>query len=206
MVPKALRPSLDKLRTIPDSTLQKLMSALESTPFAVPSVQELSANDTSELKEAVLELYRVREYFDTEVPEFAAEIAASLQEAVSFPVAEVAAFKDRLTKILLVTPLGIASKSESLKVEYERRFCTARILTDVRPVYVGSPSSRPSAMMITHTLRITFHDDTGELREVYITMGDNDLVTLRELVDRAEEKTKSLQSVFATTNIPIVTP
>src|ERR1035437_5877099 len=206
MVPKALRPSLDKLRTIPDSTLQKLMSALESTPFAVPSVQELSANDTSELKEAVLELYRVREYFDTEVPEFAAEIAASLQEAVSFPVAEVAAFKDRLTKILLVTPLGIASKSESLKVEYERRFCTARILTDVRPVYVGSPSSRPSAMMITHTLRITFHDDTGELREVSITMGDNDLVTLRELVDRAEEKTKSLQSVFATTNIPIVTP
>jgi hypothetical protein len=44
------------------------------------------------------------------------------------------------------------------------------------------------------------------MRETYITMEDVDLVTLRELVDRAEEKAKSLQSLFASANVPVVEP
>lgn len=205
-IPEAQQPLLNKLRTLPDLTFQELVSALGRSPFIVPSVQGLSASDTSELRSAVLELYDVRDYFDETVPEFTEGIATGLREAIDFPATELAAFRDRLTKVLAITPLRVASKSRSLKVEYERRFCSARILTDTRPVYVDSPSSLPDAMMITHTLRITFHDDTGTLREVYITMDDDDLVTLRELIDRAEKKTKSLQSVFSTANIQIATP
>jgi hypothetical protein len=158
------------------------------------------------VKDAIMELHRVREYFDAAAPKFAADIAIALQEVVEFPVAEVPAFEERLAGLLAISPLAVASKAEILKTEYERRFCTARILTDARPVYVESPSSLPKAMMITHTLRITFHDDTGEMRETYITMEDVDLVTLRELVDRAEEKAKSLQSLFASANVPVVEP
>ena len=57
-----------------------------------------------------------------------------------------------------------------------------------------------------HNLRITFHDDTGEMREVYITMDDDDLMTLRGLVDRAEAKSKSLLSFFTTANLKVVSP
>jgi elongation factor P hydroxylase len=185
--------------------LQELVSAWERSSSSVPSVQGLSSNDASEIKEAVMELYRVREYFDENVPEFAASITAALQESLNFPATEAQAFEDRLKRLLTITTLGVASRAAILKREYERKFCTARILTDARPVYVDSPSSPPSAMMIMHNLRITFHDDTGEMREVYIAMDDDDLMTLRGLVDRAEEKTKSLQSVFATANIPVVT-
>lgn len=205
-IPKAQRPALNKLRTISDATLQEFASQLEQRPFTVPEVQGLSSNEASELKDAVAELYRVREYFDTEVPEFAAGIADSLRVVCPFPEEELAAFRQRLVKIMTVPALGVASKSESLKVEYERRFCTARILTDARPVYVQAPPAKPAAMMIAHTFRITFHDDTGELREIYITMDDDDLTTIRELVDRAELKTQSLQSVFEAANIPIVAP
>lgn len=169
-------------------------------------VEGLTASDVSELREVVLELYRVREYFDEKVPEFVTGIAVALQKDSEFPATEVPAFEDRLTKLLTLLPLGIAAKTASLRTEYERRFCTARILTDARPVYVESPSSRPEAMMITHTLRITFHDDTGELREVYVTMDDGDLITLRGLVDRAEAKTKSLRAVLDAANIQVVAP
>jgi len=54
--------------------------------------------------------------------------------------------------------------------------------------------------------QITYHDDTGEMREVYIAMDDDDLITLRGLVDRAEEKVNSLRAAFATANIEVVTP
>jgi hypothetical protein len=126
--------------------------------------------------------------------------------SLEFRSAEVPAFEGRLIGLLTIAPLGIASKATILKTEYERRFCTARILTDARPVYINAPSGPPGAMMIMHNLRITFHDDTGEMREVYITMDDADLTTLRGLLERAEEKTGSLQSVFAAANIPVVAP
>jgi hypothetical protein len=61
-------------------------------------------------------------------------------------------------------------------------------------------------MMIMHNLRITYHDDTGEMREMYFTMDGDDLTTLKGLVDRAEEKTQSLQSLFEAENIHVVAP
>jgi hypothetical protein len=205
-IPKPQRPSLNKVRTVQESILQELISAWEKSPFSTPSVQGISSGDASDIKDAVMELYRVREYFDEGVPEFAAGIAAALQETVEFPVAELPAFEERLARLLTISPLTIASKATILKTEYERKFCTARILTDARPVYLDSPSSAPSAMMIMHNLRITYHDDTGEMREVYIAMDDDDLITLRGLVDRAEEKVNSLRAAFATANIEVVTP
>lgn len=205
-IPEPQQRPLEKLRTIPDSALQALNSALEQSPFADPIIPGLSAGDASELKDAVLQLYRVRGFFDQEVPDFAAGIAAGLQEATGFPVAELAPFRDRLARVLTIKPLAIAVKAMSLKTEYERRFCNARILTDARPIYIDKPSIQPDAVMISHTLRITFHDDTGAMRETYITMDDDDLMTLQGLVNRAEEKAKSLLSVFAAANVQTVIP
>ena len=205
-IPKPQRPLLNKLRTVPDSVFHELVSVWELSPLGAPAVEGLSVSDVSDLREAALELYRVREYDDEKIPEFAAGIAIALQEALEFPSSEVPAFEERLVKVLSITPLGIAAKAQSLSTEYERRFCSARILTDARPVYVGGPSSRPEAMMITNTLRITFHDDTGEMREVYVTMDDDDLITLRGLIDRAEAKSESLRAVFADAKIPTVLP
>lgn len=205
-IPQPQRAPLNKLRTLPDSAVQALLSDWEKPTDNPPSVGELTRDDISEIKDAVLELHRVRDFFTMEIPEFAENIARGLSSTAKFPQSEVPSFQARLELLLANRALSIAAKAESLKQEYERRFCTARILTDARPIYVGSPSVSPDAVMITHTARITFHDDTGTLREVYITMDDDDLVTLRELIERAEEKTRSLRSVFTTANVQIVAP
>jgi len=203
-IPKSQRPSLDKLRTIPEPILQRLISAWTRSANSVSSVEGISDAEASELTIALLELFRVREYFDEKIPEFASGVATALQRDLKFPTDQIPAFEDRIARLLAVTPIAISAKTTSLGMEYERRFCTARILTDARPVFVESPSSRPEAMIITHTLRLTFHDDTDEMREVYLTLNSKDLITLRELVDRAEEKTKSLTSLFAASNVPVV--
>lgn len=205
-VPKEHQPGLNKIRTIPEESLRALVSALELFPSDVPSIQGLSFDDAEEIHEAVMELYRVREFFAKEVPEFVSGIAESMQEEEAFPATELPAFKERLTRLLTMDSVSVAAKAEYLKLEYERRFCTARILTDARPIYGADPSKAPSAAMIMHTLRISYHDDTSQLREVYIAMDNDDVTTLRDLLIRAEAKAKSLESVFTAAKVKVVTP
>jgi hypothetical protein len=205
-IPKDQKVSLNKLRILPEPVWREFIFGLERAPFSVPSPHGLSPIDASELKDSALELFRVREYFDEKLPDFAAGVAESLQKNLGFPIDEVPAFEERIATLLAITPIAIASKAALLKLEYERKFCTARILTDARPIYIDSPSSPPGAMMIMHNLRITYHDDTGEMREMYFTMDGDDLTTLKGLVDRAEEKTQSLQSLFEAENIHVVAP
>lgn len=186
--------------------MRALVSAFELSPDGGSSEQGLSSKETEAIREVVLELYRVREFFGMEAPEFASEIAQAVQEVQPFPADELPSFRDRLTRLLTIESVNIAVKAASLKLEYERRFCTARILTDARPVYAVDPSRPPSAAMIMHTLRISYHDDTSELREVYIAMDRDDMTTLRDLLDRAEEKASSLESLLAEAGVRIVAP
>lgn len=203
-IPDPERVRLNNLRQLPDSVLEPFISALEESPDEVPEIGGLSRENAAEIKEAVLDLYRVREFFDAELVEFSQGIAEGLQEAVGFPESEVPQLAARIQRLLTLTPLGLAAKAQSLKLEYERRLCSARILTDARPVYVYSPAGRPEAVIITHTLRITYHDDTSAMREIYIQMDPGDLAELRKVLDRAEAKAKSFESVFAAANVPVL--
>ncbi|MGO8760115.1 MAG: hypothetical protein ACLQG3_18520 [Terracidiphilus sp.] len=205
-IPEAQQPPLNLLRTISDAAFSELASGLEQSPDDLPRIDGIPEGDASSVKDAVMELYRVREFFEEDLDDFVPEIAVALREAVKFPIEETDQFQDRLKKVLSIGTLGIAAKAASLKLEFERRFCSARIVTDARPVYLGSPSKPPSAVMVTHTLRVSFHDNTSELREIYISLDDDDLITLRQLIDRAEAKAHSLRSVFDAARIKIVVP
>jgi hypothetical protein len=205
-IPKEHQPLLNKLRTLPEETFQAFVAALEQSPKFVPSVQRLSADEAESIHELVMTLYRVREFFDTEVPEFVSDIAVGLRELEDFPATELPALERRLTKLLTIDSVSMALKAESLSMEYERRFCSARMLTDARPIYGADPSKPPAAGMITHTLRISYHDNTPQLREFYITMDGDDVAILRTILDRADVKAKSLGSVFASAKVKIVAP
>jgi hypothetical protein len=205
-VPKEHQPILNKIRMMPEESLRSLVSAFERSPEGVASVQGLSSDEAEGIRQVVMELYRVREFFDMGVSEFVSDIATDLQEVEAFPVAELPALKERLTKLLAIESVSIASKAASLKVEYERRFCSARMLTDARPIYGVDPSKPPAAGMITHTLRISYHDNTSQLREFYVALDGDDIATLRSVLDRADVKAKSLESIFATAKVKIVAP
>jgi hypothetical protein len=205
-IPKDHQPILSKIRTLPEEAVMAFVTALGNFPEAVPSVRGLSTEDAEAIQEVVMELYRVREFLDMGVQEFVLDIAAALQEVEPYPAVELRTFVERLTMLLSIESVTIASKAASLKVEYERRFCSARVLTDARPIYGVDPSKMPAAGMITHTLRISYHDNTSQLREFYITMDSDNITTLREVLDRADVKAKSLESVFAAAKVRIIAP
>jgi hypothetical protein len=92
-----------------------------------------------------------------------------------------------------------------LRDDHERVFYHARILTDARPVYGTDPSSTPSAVVISHTLKLSFSKDDG-FGDFYIVLDRDDIEYLQDLIERAQQKEESLKKIFETVNVPIVEP
>lgn len=200
-IPPEQLPALQKIRTMPAKSLEAFATALSASPKTA-AIPDLSPDDSESIRKTLKELYNVRSYFDVELPEFVADIVDALQG--SFPVEQADAFRDSLAKLLAINSLDVEAKAFSLKGEYEHTFCTGRILTDARPIYGIDPSDTPAAMMIIHTLRISYHDESSRLREIYIAMDSDDITTLRETLDRADVKSNSLKSVFTAANIKVI--
>lgn len=201
-IPKEQRPLLNRIRTISEDSFNALVGLLEGK--IAPSFTGTERHELEELKDLVTELYSVRAYFHMTVEQFAAATATALQETEAFHSDQVGAFKQRLQRLLTIPSVSISQKAESLKAEYEHIFSTARILTDARPVYSADLSKPPTAALIIHTLRVSYLDETSRNREIYFAMDDDDIAMLRELLDRAKSKSKSLESVFSAANIPVM--
>jgi hypothetical protein len=81
-----------------------------------------------------------------------------------------------------------------LQSDVERAFCDARILTDLRPIFGGEVDA-PKAMIIVHTLKLSYHDAaTGKHEELFVAIDDEDIEKLKRILERAERKAKSLVS------------
>jgi hypothetical protein len=57
-----------------------------------------------------------------------------------------------LTLLIPYLPLRVSAKAKLLHTEYEHSFCSARILTDIRPVYDNGVKGPTSSAIIMHTL------------------------------------------------------
>jgi len=204
-VPKNDRLALAILRELPEDAFNQLLAELERSPTAVPKLSNLSADDTESVFDVITSLYRVR----GEVPneEFIEDLCESLFEHNDLPRAAEPAFRERLARVLDIEALSIAGKAIALHAEYDNLFCSARILTDARPVYGKNPSDPPEAMIINHTLKLDYHTGaSGHIAEFYIALGSQDIQELQQILLRAEEKAKSLGAVIAKANIRVIDP
>jgi hypothetical protein len=193
------------LRELPEDTFNQLLAELERSPTSVPKVSNLSADDAESVFDVITSLYRVR----GEVPneKFIEDVCESLSEHNDLPRSAEPAFRERLARVLDIEALSIAGKAVALHTEYDNVFCSARILTDARPVYGNNPSDPPEAMIINHTLKLDYHTGaSGHIAEFYIALGSHDLQELHDVLLRAEEKAKSLGIVIAKANVRIIDP
>jgi len=141
----------------------------------------------------------------------AAELAAAISEGVSaipkpvaeFSEAKIGIFKQRLTSLLsLDGTLGIMAKGAVLSKEHERIFCGSRIFTDVRPVFLGSPDA-VAASIIVHNLQLAFHDGaSGEHKEIYVALDDDDLIQLKGTIERAQKKSVAVKAMLKGSKSP----
>jgi hypothetical protein len=83
--------------------------------------------------------------------------------------------------------------------EEERIFYSARILTDIRPIF-NEAGNLIEAAVIVHNLKIHFGEN-GDETDFYVALDTSDIQALREVLDRADEKAKQLQSLLQRSQI-----
>jgi hypothetical protein len=107
-----------------------------------------------------------------------------------------------LRELMAIRSLRIALKAHDLMTEHQRVFSAARIFTDVRPVFGDDPRAPPVGSVIFETLKIEFFTESLSRAAFYVALDRLDLESLKEVVDRALEKTTALRKDMLSRGIP----
>ena len=180
-----------------DALIKEISPKAESFPFAKREA----------LGALLVSLNASRAHGDTPVPKFVNEVLRSIERAtppIDLSGDKRSRAKDRITKLLALEPLSAATKAIHLQHDFERLLTHSRILTDARPVYGQDPSGKPLAMIITHTLKLTYSKGDDSTTDLYLALDSEDIADLKQVLNRAETKAKSLAKTFVIADIPVL--
>ncbi len=99
--------------------------------------------------------------------------------------------------------LGISAKANEILQEHEHVFRSARILTDIRPVFGEDPKKDPNEAVLVHMLKIMYtHGDFH--KEFFVALDSNDVDVLSHITTRAREKDQSIRSLLRKKQIHLI--
>jgi hypothetical protein len=215
-IPKAYRAGFAKIKELSPSDVEEIKASLAKVSAtgtaglknlisaATRDVHTVKQEDIEDVIKALYSLYVFRVDAETPLSGFVSELTgamlASGEKTLELPEGKKAEFEDKMTKLLSLDTVAIASKVEHLKFDYPNTFHDARILSDIRPIF-GKPNERPIGAAITHTLKIVYHVE-DEHKELYVTLDAEDLEKMKRILERAETKVSSLRSLLKVANLP----
>ena len=208
-IPESDRNALVVLRDLLPDTFSQLLLEIERSPESIPDVAGVSHKDAKQLMDVLNDMHRIRAFSEVEIDRFVSDICEALREHDELKESDEPKLRERLVRVLEIETLAIDAKASILQTEHEHRFCSARILTDARPVYGQSQSASdpPPAMIVTHTLKVSYHEGPrGSLNDIYFSLGSKDLAELLSLMHRAQDKAKSLPKTFDTSKTRLIDP
>jgi hypothetical protein len=103
-----------------------------------------------------------------------------------------AVFGERLNALLAQPTVASLAKAMSVHYETANTFHTARVVSDLRPIFGDDPQSGPAGAMVMHTLRIDYLATDG-LEGFFVSMTRDELAELAAAVARAQQKDEALR-------------
>lgn len=213
-IPQRYIPAMNKIRNLSDSAVQELVQGLDSSSITseakklyehiAPQVPSVPIDDLKAIVDLIYSLYQVREFSNLKKSSFLNELIEGVRECAEPKVSEneVPSLRDRFQRLLSIETLNIISKAINLQRDGERLYCEAAILSDVRPVFGEDVESKPVAAVITHTLKLTYHEIGGKHREFLVTLDEEDLHKLKSVIERARLKAETLDKLLKDSGIP----
>jgi len=220
-IPKSQKPGLQKLIGLSPPLMESLIAAIAKMP-PTTSLYDAAAvvsdniavdfDDLYNILSVVVGIHRASADAGVSTDEFLSDLFDALR-AEDDPKLRPAGgeweqLRSDLERILESgESLSITSKASELLSENERRFCpeNCRVLSDIRPIFLGAPSGSPAASVIQHVLKIAYHEGDN-LKEFFVTLDASDIRTLQDHLHRAIVKEDSLRSLMEEKGIQVVGP
>jgi hypothetical protein len=214
-IPDRFQLGLSKIKQLSNEMVDSLVGALSTAPrtskfselksHVLLNIKGIEPDDIEEIVATLYSLYLARTDEEMPVGKFVSQLSramrASERKDLIVSPEERPSFDEKLIKLLSVEPILIISKSDTLKSEFEKTFCDARIISDIRPVF-AKPEERPITALVIHTLKIEFHGPAGRHDWFYIALDDDDLAKLKKLIERATVKSVGLKALLRESGIP----
>jgi len=113
-------------------------------------------------------------------------------------------FAKRLDRILQSKVFEVTGKAMGVLSDNQNLFCSARTLSEIRPVFVDRGLD-PQAAVIVHQMKLVYHTGPrGERSEIFIAFERGDLNLLKEVVDRAIAKHEKLAAMVSKLDVPLL--
>jgi hypothetical protein len=206
-IPESELPRIEWLAELTDDDFEKLIKVLGETQPKVKlgqfskevskRLEFIPSDKLSEFLTTIFAIHRLKERYRTSTKEFATSLGESARSQLAEKNTLVDAVKlsSRFDLLFNLVSVGVTAKALDVLREHERVFCDARILTDMRPVFLDDGNSSPAAMIV-HQLQLSFHKGEDHT-EMYFALDAGDLENLIVVIERAKRKPKVLEKVIA---------
>jgi hypothetical protein len=212
-IPKEDAGSITAIQTLSHASMEKFISALTTAPLTsnpdemvthiakrVPSIPK---DQLTRMLGTIYTLYHIRELAGVEHSQFLDDLMEAIQQSPTLQLSqkETPKLRSLLERLLNIDSLNMVAKAGRLQRDGERLFCTAKILSDIRPVFSSDPAGRPIGAVLTHTLKVGYHDGK-EHREFHVVLDSSDLDQFGDTIQRAQAKDKSLRGLLRSIDLP----
>lgn len=192
-----------RLAELNDEQVESLARTLSSAPVLIsrdallekiPQVEGIPLPVQRSIVSALIYLngYLATEEYD--LPDFVRDVCSSI-DVYGHKASELNAISSALLKLLSVESLQLRAKAVDLELDHARLFQSARILTDVRPVFGLEDASKVEGGLVSHTLKITYFEGE-ETKEFFVALDEYDLGQLEDALQRAFQKSKVLRGLM----------
>ena len=212
-IPAEALPDLKKIASFEDGFFEALVATVSEIGATLTwrqlqekvseKIGSSEKDDAMSVLRPTFNLYRWKQKTGSSPEQVAEAVASSslVTESGDFTDDLKLKLKNRVGRLLdLDKSLGVTAKAIDVMTEHERIFCSARIISDIRPVF-AEKEEEASAAVIIHNLQIGFHY-AGKHKEFYVALDTSDIRKLKDCIDRAEKKEMALRAILAKSETP----
>jgi hypothetical protein len=208
-IPKEDAGSITAIKALPPTTLEKFIAALAEAPVisnpramaehVAKKIPSVPADKLVSLIETLYAMYQIRELSGVSHARFLTDLTEAILKhpELRIPPKELPKLRSLLERLLDIGTLNTIAKAARLQRDGERLYCSSKVLSDIRPVFGSDPSERPRGAVLTHTLKIGYHEGSGHT-EFHVVLDSTDLGELANVIRRAELKDKTLRGLLKT--------
>jgi hypothetical protein len=198
-----VRRALAEFAQLDVTTVDEFRVALQAAPFTIRrrdfavSIASAVPSTSTDIEDITSTLVFLLSYRRSNLEQFVDDVVADMQDVQAgdsrIEPENALALKERLLTFLQIDALQLRSKASELIFEDAKVFQSSRIITDIRPVFSGTRELEISGGLIVHILKLQFMTATGG-NETYVSMDDDDLRELKQVIERAQQKSQLLRT------------